>query len=113
MSPEVAVKEIGPGDLKQRLEAGEEIAILDVREPHELAICKLDNTFHVPLASLPERLAELASYKDRDLVVYCRSGGRSARAAAFLVQQGFRFVYNLRGGILAWSDEVDPTIARY
>lgn len=113
MNYRVAVKEIGAMELKKRLDSGEAVAILDVREPHELAICKLANTFHIPVGALMDRMTELEPYKDRELIVYCRSGGRSARAAAFLGQQGFKSVYNLHGGILAWSDEVDPTVTKY
>jgi adenylyltransferase/sulfurtransferase len=108
-----SVREIGPADLKKRLDGGEQIALLDVREPHELAICKLSFTSHIPLGLLPQRLSELNELKGKEVVVYCRSGGRSQRAAQFLAAQGFKSVYNLAGGILAWSEQVDPSLPTY
>jgi len=108
-----AVREIAPVELKKRLDAGEEIVIIDVREPRELEICKLANTIHIPLGFLPERIKELDGYKDKEVVVYCLAGGRSHKAAGFLNASGFKSVYNLAGGILAWADQVDPTIQKY
>ncbi len=105
--------EISPRALKKRLDAGENIAILDIREPHERQICKLSDTIHIPMADLPTRIGELNSWKDKELVVYCRSGGRSAHSANFLRTQGFQCVLNLEGGVLAWSDEVDPSMPKY
>ncbi|HEY9871437.1 MAG TPA: rhodanese-like domain-containing protein [Candidatus Obscuribacterales bacterium] len=113
MQDKASATEMSPRELKDRLDAGQKIAVLDVREPHELAICSLNNTFHIPMGMLPLRLAELDSYKDYDIVVYCRSGKRSQRAAQFLRENGFTRVANLRGGILAWADEVDPSLPRY
>ncbi len=113
MDNQTGLLEITAGDLKRRLEAGDEVAILDVREPHELEICKLDNRFHVPLGQLPARLNELESHKDRDVVVYCRSGKRSERACQYMRENGFVKVANLKGGILAWANDVDPTMAKY
>jgi adenylyltransferase/sulfurtransferase len=107
------IAEIRPIELKQRLAAGENPVILDVREPHELEICRLENTAHIPLGALKERISELEQFKGREIVVYCRSGGRSQRAASFLASNGFKPVYNLVGGILAWADEIDPSLARY
>lgn len=65
------------------------------------------------MQELPDKLSELSEYKDKDLVVYCRSGGRSARCVDFLKSQGFQKVFNLTGGILAWTDTVDPTLTKY
>lgn len=108
-----SVGEIRPKELKQRLDAGKSIVILDVREPHELEICQLKNTVHIPLGALKERLGELESYREQEIVVYCRSGGRSQRAASLLASNGYKSVYNLVGGTLAWSEEVDPAMPRY
>jgi sulfur-carrier protein adenylyltransferase/sulfurtransferase len=104
------VPEIQPEELKARLDAGEDIFILDVREPHEYQICNL-NGYLIPLGDLPKRAHELDS--SREIVAHCRSGVRSAKAVTFLQQAGFRKVKNLAGGILAWSDKVDPTVPKY
>ncbi|HYN14254.1 MAG TPA: molybdopterin-synthase adenylyltransferase MoeB [Terriglobales bacterium] len=104
------VPEIQPEELKQRLDAGEDIFILDVREPHEYQICNL-NGYLIPLGNLPKRVHELDS--SREIVAHCRSGVRSAKAVDFLRQAGFRKVKNLAGGVLAWSDRVDPKLPKY
>jgi adenylyltransferase/sulfurtransferase len=104
------VPEIQPEELKARLDAGEDIFILDVREPHEYQICNLQG-YLIPLGELPKRAHELDS--SREIVAHCRSGVRSAKAVTFLQQAGFRKVKNLAGGILAWSDKVDPSVPKY
>jgi molybdopterin/thiamine biosynthesis adenylyltransferase/rhodanese-related sulfurtransferase len=104
------VPEIQPEELKQRLDAGEDIFILDVREPHEYQICNLKGHL-IPLGDLPKRVHELDS--SREIVAHCRSGVRSAKAVDFLRQTGFRKVKNLAGGVLAWSDRVDPKMPKY
>ena len=104
------VPEIQPEELKQRLDAGEDIFILDVREPHEYQICNL-NGYLIPLGDLPQRVHELDS--SREIVAHCRSGVRSGKAVEFLRQAGFRKVQNLAGGVLAWSDRVDPKMPKY
>jgi adenylyltransferase/sulfurtransferase len=104
--------EITPTELKNRLDAGEKIVLLDIREPHELAICTLVNTAHIPMGDLMERLSELEKYRSQDIVVYCRSGRRSDSCAEFLRDQGYAGL-NLTGGILAWSDEIDSSIQKY
>jgi molybdopterin/thiamine biosynthesis adenylyltransferase/rhodanese-related sulfurtransferase len=104
------VPEIQPEDLKAKLDAGEDIFILDVREPHEYQICNLQG-YLIPLGELPKRAHELDS--SREIVAHCRSGVRSAKAVTFLQQAGFRKVKNLAGGILAWSDKVDPNVPKY
>lgn len=105
--------EITPVELKQKLDKGEDVVILDIREPHELGICRLNNTAHVPMGELAARLDELGKFKDKEVVIYCRSGGRSALCVEFLRQNGFKRVLNLAGGILLWADTVDPTVAKY
>lgn len=104
------VPEIQPEELKQRLDAGEDIFILDVREPHEYQICNL-NGHLIPLGDLPKRVHELDS--SHEIVAHCRSGVRSGKAVDFLRQAGFRKVKNLAGGVLAWSDRVDPKMPKY
>ncbi|MGH9863749.1 MAG: molybdopterin-synthase adenylyltransferase MoeB [Candidatus Acidiferrales bacterium] len=108
--PTVQVPEMEPVELKKRLEAGEDIFILDVREPHEYQICHLGG-YLIPLGELPRRVHELDSA--RTIVSHCRSGKRSAEAVDFLRKAGFRKVWNLKGGILAWSDQVDPRVPKY
>jgi len=105
-----ATPEITPRELKARLDAGGDTLVIDVREPHENRICRLDALL-IPLAEIPSRLDDLD--RSRDIVVYCRTGIRSAAAVAFLTQAGFTRVWNLRGGILAWADEIDPTMPKY
>jgi len=108
--PDVQVPEITPRDLKSRLDRGDDLFILDVREPHEFQICNL-NGHLIPLGELPRRVHELDS--SREIVAHCRSGKRSAEAVDFLRKAGFRKILNLKGGILAWSDEVDPSVPKY
>ncbi len=109
-APEVAVPEITPVELKKKLDAGQEVFILDVREPHEYQICHLDG-YLIPLGELPARVHELNSADE--IVAHCRSGMRSAQAVDFLRKAGFRKVKNLKGGILAWSEQVDPRVPKY
>ncbi len=109
--PEPAGEEITPGELKQWRDRGRDVFVLDVREPHEYQICALPDTMLIPLGDLPQRWRELDSH--RPTVVHCRSGARSAKAVRFLRQQGFEKIWNLKGGILAWADEVDPGVPKY
>jgi len=109
-APTVSVPEITPKELKARLDRGDDLFILDVREPHEYQICHLHGHL-IPLGDLPRRVSELDS--SREIVAHCRSGKRSADAVAFLKQAGFKKIWNLKGGILAWSDEVDPKVPKY
>lgn len=104
------IPEITPKELKSRLDRGDDVFILDVREPHEYQICNLHGHL-IPLGDLPKRISELDS--SREIVAHCRSGKRSADAVQFLSKAGFRKVWNLKGGILAWSDEVDPSVPKY
>jgi sulfur-carrier protein adenylyltransferase/sulfurtransferase len=104
--PEVTVEE-----LKKQLDRGENVFVLDVREPNEYQICKIAGSKLIPLGELPQRVAELD--RDRDLIVHCKMGGRSAKAVALLQERGFTRVRNLKGGILAWIDRVDPTQSKY
>jgi adenylyltransferase/sulfurtransferase len=106
-----AVGEIDARALKARLDSGEEFQLIDVREPHEYQICHLPQARLIPLGELPARLHEID--RSRPIVAYCKMGGRSARAAEFLRQNGFSGVLNLSGGILAWSEKVDPAVAKY
>jgi len=104
------IPEITPRELKSRLDRGDDLYILDVREPHEYQICNIHGHL-IPLGELPRRVHELDS--SREIVAHCRSGKRSAEAVEFLQKAGFRKIWNLKGGILAWSDEVDPAVPKY
>jgi adenylyltransferase/sulfurtransferase len=102
--------EITAQELRQRQDAGEDVFVLDVREPHEYQICNLGG-YLIPLGDLAKRVNELDS--SREIVAHCKMGGRSAKAVDFLRQAGFTKVKNLKGGILAWADQVDPTMPKY
>src|SRR5499426_331757 len=98
-------------DLKKRLDAGDDVFILDVREPNEYQICRIPGSVLIPLGELPRRYAELPA--DKDIVAHCKMGGRSAKATEFLQSVGFKRVKNLKGGILDWIDKVDPSQPKY
>jgi sulfur-carrier protein adenylyltransferase/sulfurtransferase len=107
---EVSTADIQVEELKRRLDKGDDIFVLDVREPHEYQICNIGGHL-IPLGDLPKRVSELDS--SREIVAHCRSGARSAKAVEFLRQAGFKKVHNLAGGILAWADRVDPKMPKY
>jgi sulfur-carrier protein adenylyltransferase/sulfurtransferase len=104
------ISQITPLELKRRLDAGEDLFVLDVREPHEYQIANLGAKL-IPLGELPNRLGELD--RNREIVVHCKSGGRSQKAAELLARSGFNKLHNLAGGINAWSSDVDPKVAKY
>ena len=105
--------EVEAAELKERLRSAKPPYLLDVRQPHEWDIVNLetDGAVLIPLAELPGRLDELPT--DREIVVYCRTGARSATAAQMLTQEGFSAVFNFAGGIHAWADEIDPSLPKY
>jgi adenylyltransferase/sulfurtransferase len=103
--------EITPRELKKRLDAGEQVFVLDVREPHEYDIARIEGSTLIPLGQVARRVDELDA--TADIVIHCKSGMRSAKAQKILKDMGFSRVTNLAGGILRWSDEVDPTVAKY
>lgn len=105
LNPEISVEE-----LKQRLDAKEQVFVLDVREPGEYQFCNIGGTL-IPMNDLARRVNELDP--EAHIVVHCRSGHRSAMAAEFLRRQGFEKVQNLAGGILAWVDRIDPKMPKY
>jgi adenylyltransferase/sulfurtransferase len=108
------VPEITVEDLKARLDRGDRVFVLDVREPSEYQISRIAGSTLIPLGELPKRLAELPSGADApEIVVHCKMGGRSAKAVKQLVDAGFTRVQNLKGGILAWSDRIDPSQPKY
>jgi sulfur-carrier protein adenylyltransferase/sulfurtransferase len=103
--PQITVKE-----LKRRIDAGEDVQLIDVREPYEYQIAQIGGKL-IPQNDVPQRLAEID--REREVVVHCRSGARSQRIAEFLKQSGYPRVVNVAGGILAWSDEIDPRVQKY
>jgi len=106
------MEEITSSELKKRLDNGDDIQIVDVRENNEVAISRLPNSIHIPLAQVLVRMNEIDP--NRETVVHCKMGGRSARAIDALQRSGFTGkLLNLKGGIIGWSNEVDPTVAKY
>ncbi len=104
--------EIAPAEVAKRLrDAPSGVVLLDVREEFERIAARIEPSLHIPMNEVPSRLAEIP--RDRTVVVYCHAGTRSAMVAGFLQHQGFPEVVNLRGGIDAWSREVDPAVPRY
>ncbi|HMD02893.1 MAG TPA: rhodanese-like domain-containing protein [Candidatus Baltobacteraceae bacterium] len=104
--------EITVAELKYLLDAGDELLLVDVRESDELAKAKLNGVLHIPMAQIPQRLAELRP-ADQAIVVMCHVGARSERVAAYLRENGFPNVANLAGGIDAWSREIDRSVPLY
>ncbi|MBT4262958.1 MAG: molybdopterin-synthase adenylyltransferase MoeB [Deltaproteobacteria bacterium] len=110
-SKEAVISEISPIELKQKLERGDSITILDVREEFEIKISNLKNTVHIPMNSVEDRLEELNPQDE--LIIYCSVGLRSARICNLLKKKGFNNVLNLKGGINAWANDVDPDMTIY
>ncbi len=102
---------IDPVEVKQKLDRGDTFTLIDVRELHEYQIASIPGAQLIPLGTLPARLGELD--KDADIVAHCKSGARSQKAVDLLKQNGFKHVRNMTGGILAWSDKVDPRVPKY
>jgi sulfur-carrier protein adenylyltransferase/sulfurtransferase len=103
--------EIDPVEVKAKIDRGDDFLLIDVREPHEYQICNIPGAKLIPLGDLAKRLNELDSAKE--IVAHCKSGVRSGKAVDFLRQAGFKKVRNMKGGILAWSDKVDPRVPKY
>jgi molybdopterin/thiamine biosynthesis adenylyltransferase/rhodanese-related sulfurtransferase len=108
--PVVNANDMTPEELKRRMDAGDDLFVLDVREPNEYQIANLGG-YLIPLGDLPKRVNELDS--SREIVAHCKMGGRSAKAVDFLRQAGFKKVRNLAGGIAAWSEKIDPKVPKY
>ncbi|MDP9196867.1 MAG: rhodanese-like domain-containing protein [Pseudomonadota bacterium] len=97
--------------LHRQMQAGTPPVLVDVREAGEVAVCSLPGALHIPLGSLPQRFSEIP--KDRPVVIHCHHGGRSGRAVAWLLSQGYSQVRNLEGGIDAWARRIDPNMSTY
>jgi adenylyltransferase/sulfurtransferase len=106
-----AIPAISAHELKRKMDAREAFELIDVREPFEYEIARIDGSKLIPLGEIAERTDELQ--REQTIVVHCHSGGRSAEAVRLLQQRGFTNVYNLEGGIDAWSDEIDPSVPKY
>tara|TARA_B110000037_G_C17084184_1_gene491262 strand:+ start:521 stop:835 length:315 start_codon:yes stop_codon:yes gene_type:complete len=104
------MKEITVVELKARLDAGDDIQIIDIRESNEYDYCNI-GAQHIPMGEIMENLELLA--KDKDVVLHCKSGGRSGAMTQALMTRGYANVINLTGGILAWADQIDPSIPKY
>lgn len=113
MNEPATIPEIAPTELSEQLDRGDTPVLVDVREPFEAAIADLPDhgQVRIPTGEFMERYSELDTHDD--LVIYCRSGSRSAWATAILRAHGYERVRNLRGGVLAWRAEVDPTLTAY
>ena len=97
------VKEINTGELAARIENGDEVELLDIRSDAELMQGVLPNAKHLPMHLIPLKINDFP--KDKDIILYCRSGARSYQAVAYLAQQGFDNIYNLSGGIISWAQQ--------
>ena len=102
---------ISPKELKTRLDKGDKLILVDVREEWEYSLAKLDGSMLIPLGTIPQSLTRLN--RDSEIIAICHHGMRSADATNFLLQQGFPHVKNLVGGIDAWSDLIDPAVPKY
>jgi len=111
MRDEQTIPEMSPHELKRRMNAGEPFELIDVREPFEYEIARINGAKLIPLGEIGERLSELQ--RERPIIVHCHSGKRSAQAVGVLQHHGFTKVYNLEGGIDAWSDQIDPNVPKY
>src|SRR5829696_1634783 len=106
------INEISATDLKKRLDAGDDIQLIDVRQPDENAFARIEGAKLIPLGDVIRRMNEID--ENRETVLHCKMGGRSARAVELLQQSGFKgALKNLKGGITAWSNEVDPKVPKY
>lgn len=105
------VEQVTVHDLKAKIDRGENFVLVDVRNANELDICRFENAVHIPLHLLTARLNELDPQSE--IILTCHHGGRSMQAAHFLINQGYRNVANLVGGIDAWAAQIDPNMAKY
>jgi adenylyltransferase/sulfurtransferase len=105
------IEEVAPAEVKARLDKGDGIVLLDVREDDEVAMASLNGALHIPLGDVPYRLAEIP--KEKDLIVFCHHGNRSLMGAYQLKRKGFPRVFSMAGGIDLWSQQVDPDVPQY
>jgi adenylyltransferase/sulfurtransferase len=105
------MKEKSVSELKSMIDNKENFQLIDVREPNEAEICAIEGAILIPMNEVPDHIDEIS--KDKTVVVHCRSGARSGRIVGYLESQGFDNLYNLKGGILAWADEIDHSMVKY
>lgn len=106
--------EVSPRDVQQRIDAGEKLSLIDVREPHEFAVCKIEGAALIPMRQIPGELRELEKRaEEAALIVFCHHGVRSMNVVLWLREQGIENCASMAGGIDAWSVSVDPTVPRY
>jgi len=105
------VKEIEPTDLKNKIDNKDDFLLIDVREPSEIEISKIKESIHIPMAEIPNNIDQINSNKL--VIVMCKSGGRSANVCEYLIQNGFKDIYNLNGGIIKWALEIDSDMLIY
>ena len=105
------IKEIHPTDLKNKIDNKDDFLLIDVREHSELEISKIQESIHIPMAEIPNKIDQINSNKL--VVVMCKSGGRSANVCEYLMQNGFKDIYNLNGGIIKWALEIDSDMLIY
>ena len=106
------VKEINVNDLNERIQKGDKINLLDVREQFEYDMVNMDGKL-IPLGELESRLGEIEAWKDQEIIIHCRSGARSAEACRILMRHGFKNPINLQGGINRWAMLIDPSLPMY
>ena len=111
--PAAAIPEITVEELKARMDRKEDFFLLDVREPDEYAVARIQSSTLIPLGELPQRIDELEKHQGKPIFVHCRSGGRSAKAVKLLREKGFETAVNVAGGIAAWSDRIDESVPQY
>ena len=106
-----SIKEISVQSLNEKINNNEKFALIDVREDEELKISKISQAIHIPMNSIANHLKQLPS--EKQIIIMCKSGGRSAQVCEYLNRQGYSNVYNLKGGIISWALEIDPTLDIY
>ena len=113
----MTIQELSVTEVKEKLDRGEEFLLLDVREPWEVNIAKIEGSLNIPMDEIPGRLEELKDRINNDsaseIVVYCHLGGRSASVSAYLMENGFKNVLNMIGGIKKWGETVEPALPQY
>ena len=108
----MTVEEITVQELKKIQDEKDPVLLIDVREKFEKELVDIGGDL-IPLGQLTDRLADIESHKDHPVIIYCRSGARSAEACRMLMSRGFKNVRNLKGGILKWADDIDPSLPKY
>lgn len=112
MNAELPV-EVDVQSLKQLLDSGEKLLLVDVREPDEYALARIDGSTLIPMRQIPDSLAQLDEHREGRILVHCHHGGRSLRVTQWLRQKGYSNAQNVAGGIDAWSQQIDPGVPRY